>query len=285
MITLVEGMIGSGKTYFVVNEVLKTYFDFDEARLIWVLKPDEDVAIFSNVDRFAVSLDLVEAIRISGGLNPFFTVPFQKEFSRLKRHIYIIDEAQSTEFFHRKFYDSEVFDFFRWMRHLGIDVYLITQDVTQLAKELQTLPEYHIRVTRRSYSYAKEFRYNYMVGKEIYKRRTLVKDLRVFMAYRSSNVIGGGHEVKRFAVKYYVYVACFVLLAAIGFVGFIKYRFSPKKQVVAVEQRQAPERYKVVAVSGEYVYLRSQDGKKLLKTDVSKVIGQVKVGTLVNLRI
>ena len=278
-------MIGSGKTYFVVNEVLKTYFDFDEERLTWIVKPDEDVAIFSNVDRFSVSLDLVEAIRISGGINPFFTVPFQKEFSRLKRHIYIIDEAQSTEFFHRKFYDSEVFDFFRWMRHLGIDVYLITQDVTQLAKELQTLPEYHIRVTRRSYSYAKEFRYNYMVGKEIYKRRTLVKDLRVFMAYRSSNVIGGGHEVKRFAVKYYVYVAVFILVAVFGFIGLIKYRFSGQREVIASEPKQVLGGYKVIAVSGDAVYLKSQDGKKLIKTDVSKVIGQVKVGSLVNLRI
>lgn len=285
MITLVEGALGSGKTYYVVHEVLTKYFQFNETEIKWEIKPDEDVEIYSNVDGFNLSRDLMEVVGKAGGLNPFFTVEYQKEFARSKKHVYIIDEAQRPDFFHRKYYDAHVFFFFQYLRHLGIDVYLITQDVFQLAKELQTLNEYHIRVSRRSYAYAKEFRYHFMVGKEIFRRKYLKPNLKVFSAYRSSSVVGGGHETKKFAMKYYVYVGVFACIAVFGFFRFIKYFLPSSSKNLAVAKTLGSFKggFKIVAISGDLVYLQSPD-RKLVKVNYSNVVGVLKIGSLVSLK-
>ncbi len=285
MIILVEGTLGSGKTYYVVHEVLTKHYRFNEAEIKWEMKPDEDVEIYSNVDGFILSRDLMEAIGKAGGLNPFFTVEYQKEFARDKKHIYIIDEAQRPDFFHRKYYDAHVFFFFQYLRHLGIDVYLITQDVRQLAKELQTLNEYHIRVSKRSHALANEFRYHFMVGKDVFRRKYLKPDLKIFSAYRSSSIVGGGHDTKKFAYRYYVYIGLFIFVTVFGFFSFIRYFFPmPSKKAVVVKTSSSFNTgFKIVAISGDFVYLQSPD-KKMVKVNYSNVVGVLKVGSLVSLR-
>ena len=73
---------------------------------------------------------------------------------------------------------------------------MITQDVYSLSREIQTLNEYHIKVARRSYSFFGEFRYMYMVGNEILKRKTLKPDKRVFSQYRSSISGVNSHDAR-----------------------------------------------------------------------------------------
>ena len=82
---------------------------------------------------------------------------------------------------------------------------MITQDISSLARELQCLPEYHIVAVRRSYSFLKEFRYHYMVGNDIFRRKTYRTDLRVFSAFRSSTV-DSSHQVESYSKKYFIYI-------------------------------------------------------------------------------
>lgn len=282
MITLVEGNIGSGKSYFVVREVLSRYYKFSEEELRWLPRTDIEFTIYSNVDGFLVANDLNEAIRAAGGLSKFFTVEYQEVFSRLNKHIYVMDEVQKPEFFHRKFYDPKVFYFFQYHRHLGIDIYLITQDVYSLARELQCLPEYRIKSVRRSYSYAKEFRYHYMVGNDIFRRKTFKVDLRVFSAFRSSTV-DNSHKVELFSKKYFIYIGFFVLLAFAGFYFMIKFRFSssPHKADAVVQSRNIGQ-YKIVALYSDNALVKNIGSKKIQRVSYNDIIGDLRVGAIVN---
>src|SRR3989304_1706626 len=133
MITLIEGRIGSGKSYFAVRDILYQYFTFELDKVQWIPRSDIDVEIYSNVDGFWVVKSLDEEIKKAGGLEIFFSESYQKKFTKLKRHVYVIDEAQKSTLFHKKFYNAEVFYVFEFSRHLGIDFFLITQDLWKLS--------------------------------------------------------------------------------------------------------------------------------------------------------
>jgi hypothetical protein len=91
------GGLGSGKTYYVVKHILDAYGEWDSKKDKWVLK--DDVVVYSNIRGFHLGFDLLVAINEAGGLNPFFTVDYQKKFNRGRRIIYVIDECQGPLFF------------------------------------------------------------------------------------------------------------------------------------------------------------------------------------------
>ncbi|HHT9114460.1 MAG TPA: zonular occludens toxin domain-containing protein [Candidatus Wunengus sp. YC65] len=279
MITLVEGCIGSGKSYYVVREILYTYFRFSEEKLMWIPRDDMEVAIYSNVDGFWLAKDLDIAIKEAGGLTKFFNDEYQEKFTRLCRHVYIIDEVQKK--FDRKFYDKPVFNFFQYHRHYGVDIYLITQDVYSVAKEIGTLPEFRISAVRRSYSYSKEFRYNFMVGKDIFRRRTYRTDLRVFSAFRSSTV-DCSHNVKSFSGKYFIYIGFFIFLAIVGFVFMLKYRFGSPSPVQTVVETKSAGQFKILALYSDNVLVKNLGNKKLQRVSYSAISGDLRIGAIVN---
>lgn len=281
MITLIEGMPRSGKTYYAVQDVLKKYYVFDETVLQWK-KKDDNVEVFSNVDRFLVSRDLLIEIQKAGGVKKFFTNEYQRVFARENRHVYIIDEAQSPMFFHRKFIDIEVFYFFQYHGHYAIDIYLITQDVGTLARELQSINEYHIKAVRRSYAFGREFRYNFMVGNEIFRRRVLRKDLRVFSAYRST-VDVAGQKGQLYSKKYFIYIGVFVFLAFAGFYFMLKFRFSPPpSQSDTVAQSKNIAQFKIVALYSDNALVKNLGNKKIQRVSYNSITGDLRIGAIVN---
>lgn len=282
MITLVEGSVGSGKTYFAVREVLERYYNFSESDLRWHPRTDIEFSLYSNVDGFLVAKDLKEAIAKAGGVSKFFTVEYQQVFSRLNKHIYVIDEVQQPDFFHRKFYEPKVFYFFQYHRHFGIDIYLITQDVYSLARELQCLPEYHVQAVRRSYSFLKEFRYHYMVGNDIFRRKTYRTDLRVFSAFRSSTV-DNSHEVESFSKKYFIYIGVFVFIVFAGFYFMLKFRFSPPPpQSDTVAQLKSLGQFKIVALNSDNALVKNLGSKKIQRVSYNNITGDLRIGAIVN---
>ncbi|WP_096892983.1 zonular occludens toxin domain-containing protein [Candidatus Scalindua japonica] len=83
--------------------------------------------------------------------------------------------------------------FFQMHRHLGCDIYLITQDVRCLARELQQLAEYVIKAVRGSNSIGKSFTYKFYSGDECFKTKRIKQDQKVFGMYRSM-IIGEGED-------------------------------------------------------------------------------------------
>ncbi|KAA0246474.1 MAG: hypothetical protein DWB56_16865 [Candidatus Jettenia sp.] len=289
MITLVEGAIGGGKTYYVINDILRKYFTFDEVNNVWVKNPDHDIEIVSNVDGFHLGKDLNEEIEKAGGVDKFFTKDFLMKYTRERKHILVIDEAH--EIFHRKYYDQEVFNMWKWHRHIGFDVYLITQEYKDLCRELQGLPEYHYSAVRRSFSLfgAKgAFRYQLLVGGKVFKTKIVKQDLRVFFAYKSSSIVQE-ERPKSVVFRYYIFIGCFVLVGLFMFVWLLS-SFASRSKVIGQdgivkkenEGMQSQEiQYKIVAVSGSWIFLKDGDKVKKVRSDTIK--GDLRIGSLVQL--
>lgn len=280
MITLVEGAIGSGKTYFVVSELLRLYFRWDDVNVQFV-QADDNVVIYTNVDCFRYGNELSEEIEKAGGVANFFTKDYQREKACLKKIVYVIDECQ--EYFDRKFYNKNVFNCFQSSRRVGIDVYLITQDIYSVAREISTLCEHHIKVSRRSFSLMGEFRYQYMSGNEVFKRKVLRSDKRVFAQYRSSLGGSASHKPSRFAFKYYMIIITLFLMIPLGGYGFIwlltgNRPMSPKvvsgpnsapvsSSVIVLEK----PRLRFVGVSSRYRYYVDNTGSVVKRLPVKDV--------------
>jgi len=208
MITIIEGKPGSGKTYFSIYHILKKFYIYDN-RLHEYFKR-EPVVVVSNIDNLRLdSVDLSEAVRSRG--NKVFSPEYIDELRQIhgvRYVVFLIDEAQ--RFFDRKFYDKEVFFFFQYHRHYSVDIYLITQDVGSLAKELRELAEFNIRAVQRSLALS-DFRYKRFCGSEVAGSINLPKDKNIFRLYKSFEFT----EYDRPRPVYYKYLAIFGSLAVL----------------------------------------------------------------------
>ncbi len=266
MITLIEGRIGSGKSYFAVREILYNYFTFDDDKVRWVPRDDLEVEIYTNIDGFWVTKNLNDVVKAAGGVDCFFTESYQKKFAKLKKHIYVIDEAQKSTWFHRKYFNQEVFDLFDYSRHYGLDIFLITQDIWKMSPGLVGLPEIHIKVQRRSLAvFRNSFTYMYMSDKDILKKMSLKKDPRVFFAYRSQRV-AVRDAVKSFSRRYIMIFGLLFCCVAGAFYMFTKSFFWTMEKKVKHSKVVSSEKVvvkKVVAVVGDYVFYN--DAGKIIK--------------------
>ena len=216
-IRIIEGKIGSGKTYYAVNHVFRSWFRWCDITDSWVPKnSDLEIKVYTNIKKMKLGYDLNLAIEEAGGLNPFFTVEYQERFCENFNVIYIIDEAQSHDLFHRTYKDRHVFTFFQTSRHMGIDIYLITQDTQCLAKELRSLAEYHIVAVQRTKSIGNLFTYKFYAGKDCYKTKRIKKDNKVFSLYRSM-IEKEAEKINSAVLKYIIMFVVIISLAGVMF--------------------------------------------------------------------
>lgn len=214
-IYIIQGKVGSGKTYYAVHHLLTKHFSYDEVLMEWI--PKKNINIVTNIDGIKIdSIDLKKEIEEKGMTRVFSGeyVEDLRKSSLCNNVIYVIDESQNI--FDRKYYDKNVFYFFQYSRHYGVDIYLITQDVETLAKELRSLSEYYIHAVSRSHGTKSVFTYKYMSGYETFKTTYIKKNKNVFMFYRSFN-----HEetekIKPIYYKYVGYTLGLVLLSVVVF--------------------------------------------------------------------
>jgi hypothetical protein len=237
-IRVLEGTVGSGKTYYAVKHLIDKYFKWDTVKDEYI-QTDQNVVIVTNLDGFKFGLELDKEIEKAGGLRQFFSVDYQKILLGGKRGLYIIDEAQ--RFFDRKFYDMQTFYFFQFHRHLGIDIYLLTQDISTLVKELQNLAEYKIRAVRRSHRLGKGFRYQWISGngfnEEVYQTKMMKPEGRIFSLYKSMDNVEG-EKIKSVPARYFVYVVGLCLLSWGLFRYVIMPRFSAGNRMTKVGMKE-----------------------------------------------
>lgn len=261
MIIIVEGKLGSGKTYYAVNYMIKKYFKFDEEILDFVAK--KDVKIVSNIDSLVlphINLD-DEIERLGkGGVFSLDYVRNEKGYN----FVYIIDEAQ--HYFSRKYFDKDVFKFFQMSRHEGVDILLITQDRYTLSRELQNLSERSIFASQRSVRSKNTFVYKTKIDDDVVGMSYLRFDKRIANLYRSQEK----DEIEKvsYAGKKYIYFACAMLVCCVlGFIMFINFW---KAQAVA--KNRNIERAKVHVPNK---YIESVEGvveKKEVLKDGSKEV-------------
>lgn len=213
-IRLVTGVPGAGKSYYMVNRLANKYCK----RFGDVYSLKKKYVIVTNIDNLLLDVvDLDDAIKRAGGLERFFSMDVQKKVTEKyqkenKQLIYIVDEAQ--KYFHRRFYDREVFTFFESHRHLGLDVFLLTQNSNLLPKDLISLVEIEVRAVPRTLSIA-GFNYLRRSNKDIIGREFLRKKKHIFLMYKSMSA----GETEKIRSPYLKYIIPVLILFAIGFYG------------------------------------------------------------------
>ena len=184
-IRLITGVPGSGKTYYAVHHLLENYCSLNKETQEYELK--QDYTILTNIDSLTLPhINLEDAVQKSGKtIHEFFQVPFQEKISqKYKKIIYLLDEAQRF-FPYRNKISSETWFYFEYHRHLGHDVYIITQDKKLMAQNIILLAENELRAAKRTFSLLGEFRYLLKCDNEIIDRITIRSKKKVFDVYKS----------------------------------------------------------------------------------------------------
>lgn len=186
MIRLVGGLPGSGKSYFAANFISK-FGEYDNLYKTFVIK--KDIKIFTNLDDLQIQHESLEqCISKYGGAEKFFTID---NFTKVrdiwpKAHILIIiDEAQrmiDDDLLKNK----DVAFFFQYHRHLGIDIFLLTNDIASCSKKVVQLCEFVIEAQPRSKGLPGVFRYKFLdtKGTFLYSQSVRLKQ-EVFSIYKS----------------------------------------------------------------------------------------------------
>lgn len=242
-IRIIEGVPGSGKTYFAVHHLLTKYFDFDKKLSEWKKKSEfKNLVLVTNIDGFPFATSLDSLIETAGSLEAFFTYEYQEKLSSGTPYVYLIDECQGL--FPFTYRDTRVFLFFQKHRHLGMDIYLLTQDADHLAKGLRNLSEFHIVASRRSFSLVGELRYRFVdpQTKECWQTKVLKKEGRIFSFYRSFSALEtekSSSVPRRFMA---LVVLSIVFILVVGYFGLVRrLRGRDSKMTVAgAVQKESP---------------------------------------------
>lgn len=178
------GIPGAGKTYRVVHDlvqkdVLEKYYivhNIDSLRT--------DLIQGSELIKSIVP-DSLNSLDLTISFNQFFSKDYQTEFTKAIQErynrpvLYIIDEAQVQ----LNKLDAKILEFLSYHRHLGCDVWLVTQNIFSLAREYQNLVEVEIR-GNRGYIF-RGFSYSWLVRGVQFKVDKLKTDKTIFTYYQS----------------------------------------------------------------------------------------------------
>jgi len=217
---LVEGPVGSGKTYYAVNYICK-FSEYDTFYKEWNLR--QDTLVVSNIDKLKIHhLDLTECIK-KYSLEKFFTIEnFEKirEKYRVKHIILIIDETQNI--FDFRYHNKDVMFFFEYARHIGVDIILLTTGATKVSRGLIPQLENIVEALPRSLGLPYLFRYVVKDTKGNEQYKTSIKmDQRIFAAYRSMSA----NEIEKPKNVYKKLATISLVALAVMFIGisiFIK---------------------------------------------------------------
>lgn len=211
-IRLYSGLPGCGKTYRVVYEIIKTglldkYFICHN---IPDLKIDNPMIKSFNPENNELGLD-------SGKM---FNYEFQKDFShqvreKHKRNIlWVIDECDKIGF------DRSTPIIKEWMsmhRHLGQEIYLISQSKWNIARDYMNLLEVEIQ-GKKGFIFS-SFIYSWWSSGEKFATDRLPKDKKIFDAYRSFQIKDTKIPQSKF-LKYFLFVGMFAVVAVIYWIFF-----------------------------------------------------------------
>lgn len=207
-IRLYSGIPGSGKTYRVVYELKYT----DLLRKYY---------IFHNIPNLKIEHPHLKHYGPESDFNPsgLFTYETQKEISAQikeqynKNVLWIIDECDKLGMDR---VDKKHKEWLSMHRHLGQEIYLITQSRFNIAKDYMNLIEVEIQ-GKRGYIF-QSFIYSWLASGEKFATDRIPKKKDVFEAYRSFHFA----ELKNKKSKIFIYLIglIFITLAALVYFFF-----------------------------------------------------------------
>ena len=239
-IRIIQGVPGSGKTYYAVRHLAENYFERQQDGRYELIKP---CTIITNIDSFQPEhVSLQAACKEAGGYKEFFTEEYQRQYSAQFEHqiIYLIDEAQKL--FRKNARDlNDVFTYFELHRHLGHDIYLITQNAKKLPTDLVVLTEYIIEAAPRSRSVIGEFKYKWLSDGEVLKREGFRPDAGVFALYKSMDVAESEKISNPVMKTFWTVITVCALVIGLGCYYFKAHWIDPNKEALAKDSKPAQQ--------------------------------------------
>lgn len=231
-IYFVTGVPGCGKTFYMVNHLMKTYYDYLKTSGIFVLKKQfqedkekglQELKIITNIEELKIphlSLDTIlkECKFSRDDAQRFFCYEYQlKVHQKYPRIVYMIDEAQQYFRPTSKMLDDCKY-YFEKHRHFGDDVYIASQDRSKVNKEIALIAEKEIRGVPRSLTIPGVKQYNHLAGKwgsEVLHKELVRAKKEVYAVYTSMSM----KETVKLKNPYVKYI---VILLIVG--GFCFYK-------------------------------------------------------------
>jgi hypothetical protein len=213
MIQLIEAPPRSGKSYFAVNYLVK-FTEFDAIYNEYVLA--ENVLVISNIEGLKIKHWNLDEVLKNKTLQEFFSIEnFENIMKRTgKNHIILcIDECH--DYFPAGMTDKDIYSFFAFHGHLGLDIILMTQGIQSMSRMFNPLLEYIVKVTPRSRAILNNFSYSYtdLKGRFLYSKSLPKKDL-VFGAYKSFRK--DEQQKPKNAIKHWAIIVIILLVVAGG---------------------------------------------------------------------
>lgn len=184
MIQLIQGPPRSGKSFFAIAYLMK-FCKFDSLYMEYILNPE--ILIISNIEGLKIKhWELAECLK-DRTLQEFFSIAnFEAIMAKTRKThiILLIDECH--DYFPAGFQDKDIYSFFAYHGHIGLDIFLMTQGIAAMSRMFNPLLEHIVNVSPRSKSVAGVFSYTYtdLKGKYLYSK-VIKKDKLVFGAYKS----------------------------------------------------------------------------------------------------
>ena len=209
-IYVVTGSPGSGKSYYAVNQIKS------------ILDSGESCLILTNIAGLNVDDERLFVMNFS---HEGFANAKQSTYIRQLRErynlnyedkiYYFVDEAQ--QFLSPRLKNDDVIYFFDTHRHYGVDVYLMSQNIKKLHRDITAVSEYEIRASSVALNPLPGFLYRKYVNNEQFATFRLKKRDEIFALFKSMEA---GQTQKK-NKKYLYFLVVLVVL-----IGFSVYAFS-----------------------------------------------------------
>lgn len=200
-VRLVTGVPGSGKSYYVAYAISELG-RYEAVSGTWALPAD--VQLFASMDGLRVPFRSLDELVARRGLVEVFQVDFWRELVREdKRGIVVIDEAQRWFSSAARLPDS-VWFWFEYHRHLGLEVYLVTQSAASMHRRVLAVADAYIEAAPPSLRLGRGFRYRRRdtTTNEVIGRYRLSARREVFELYRSAEHANGIKRERSALVRY-----------------------------------------------------------------------------------
>lgn len=189
MISAICGPLGSGKSFYACNYLFK-FCTFDDLYQEYII--NSNVLIISNIEGLKIKhWDLMECLNKKAGvMKDFFSIENFENIMKStgKNHVILcIDEAHTL--FDSKYYDKDVYEFFAYSRHLGLDIILMSQGMQSMSRMFNPLLEFVVNAKPRTKQILNNMSYSFtdLKGAFLYSK-TLMKNKLVFGMYKSFRV-------------------------------------------------------------------------------------------------
>ena len=222
----VTGSPGSGKSYYAVSQIKK------------ILDSGENCLILTNIAGLKIDDNRLHVMSFSQeGFASTKQAPYLRQLREKyglgddEKIYYFIDEAQ--QYLSGRLRSDDVIYFFDTHRHYGVDIYLMSQNIRKIHKDITALCEYETRASALTINPLPGFFYRKYAGGEQFATFRLNKKNEIFALYKSMEA--GTTQKKN---KKYVFIVGALVLV----VGFSGYAFMNSSVVSSSSSKKAQAR-------------------------------------------